>query len=65
VVDSIGARLTCAPDLLLDVTVQPVMSVLLFVYVFGGAILVPDFYEKYTAFLLPGIIVQNVASAVS
>jgi ABC transporter DrrB family efflux protein len=54
-------RLTRAPDLLLAFTVQPVMFVLLFVYVFGGAIVVPDFYEDYTAFLLPGIIVQNIA----
>ncbi|HEX8160069.1 MAG TPA: ABC transporter permease [Solirubrobacteraceae bacterium] len=54
-------RLTRAPDLLLAFTVQPVMFVLLFVYVFGGAILVPDFYADYTAFLLPGIIVQNIA----
>jgi ABC transporter DrrB family efflux protein len=37
------------------------MFVLLFVYVFGGAILVPDFYDSYAAFLLPGIIVQNIA----
>ncbi len=54
-------RLTRAPDLLLAFTVQPVMFVLLFVYVFGGAILVPDFYDGYVAFLLPGIIVQNIA----
>jgi ABC-2 type transport system permease protein/oleandomycin transport system permease protein len=54
-------RLTRAPDLLLAFTVQPIMFVLLFVYVFGGAIIVPDLYEDYTAFLLPGIIVQNIA----
>jgi ABC transporter DrrB family efflux protein len=54
-------RLTRAPDLLLAFTVQPIMFVLLFVYVFGGAIVVPDLYEDYTAFLLPGIIVQNIA----
>ena len=54
-------RLTRAPDLLLAFTVQPIMFVLLFVYVFGGAILVPDFYDSYAAFLLPGIIVQNIA----
>ncbi len=54
-------RLTRAPDLLLAFTVQPVMFVLLFVYVFGGAILVPEFYDSYAAFLLPGIIVQNIA----
>jgi ABC transporter DrrB family efflux protein len=54
-------RITRAPDLLLAFTVQPIMFVLLFVYVFGGAIIVPDLYEDYTAFLLPGIIVQNIA----
>ena len=54
-------RITRAPDLLLAFTVQPIMFVLLFVYVFGGAILVPGFFEDYTTFLLPGIIVQNVA----
>jgi ABC-2 type transport system permease protein/oleandomycin transport system permease protein len=51
-------RLTRAPDLLLAFTVQPVMFVLLFVYVFGGAIQTPGDYED---FLLPGIIVQNIA----
>ena len=54
-------RITRAPDMLLAFTVQPIMFVLLFVYVFGGAILVPDFYDSYAAFLLPGIIVQNIA----
>ena len=31
-------RLPRAPDLLIGFTIQPVMFVLLFVYVFGGAI---------------------------
>ncbi|MGI9100794.1 MAG: ABC transporter permease [Solirubrobacteraceae bacterium] len=52
-------RLTRAPDLLLAFTVQPVMFVLLFVYVFGGAISTPGY--SYEDFLLPGIIVQNIA----
>jgi len=52
-------RLQRAPDLLLAFTVQPVMFVLLFVYVFGGAIETPGY--SYEDFLLPGIIVQNVA----
>jgi ABC transporter DrrB family efflux protein len=39
--------------------VQPVMFVLLFVYVFGGAIQTPGY--DYADFLLPGIIVQNIA----
>jgi ABC transporter DrrB family efflux protein len=54
-------RLTRAPDLLLAFTVQPIMFVLLFVYVFGGAIRIPGFYENYADFLLPGILVQNIA----
>jgi ABC-2 type transport system permease protein/oleandomycin transport system permease protein len=52
-------RLTRAPDLLIAFTVQPVMFVLLFVYVFGGAIVTPGY--SYEDFLLPGIIVQNIA----
>jgi ABC transporter DrrB family efflux protein len=52
-------RLTRAPDLLVAFTVQPVMFVLLFVYVFGGAIVTPGY--SYEDFLLPGIIVQNIA----
>jgi ABC-2 type transport system permease protein/oleandomycin transport system permease protein len=54
-------RVTRAPDLLLAFTVQPIMFVLLFVYVFGGAIRIPGFYEGYAEFLLPGILVQNIA----
>jgi ABC transporter DrrB family efflux protein len=52
-------RLPRAPDLLLAFTVQPVMFVLLFVYVFGGAINTPGY--DYVDFLIPGIIVQNIA----
>jgi ABC-2 type transport system permease protein/oleandomycin transport system permease protein len=53
-------RLPRAPDLLLAFTVQPVMFVLLFRYVFGGAIRTPG-YSSYVDFLIPGIIVQNIA----
>src|SRR5690242_4059423 len=53
-------RLPRAPDLLLAFTVQPIMFVLLFRYVFGGAIRVPDGLT-YVEFLIPGIIVQNIA----
>jgi ABC transporter DrrB family efflux protein len=52
-------RLPRAPDLLIAFTVQPVMFVLLFVYVFGGAISTPGY--SYVDFLIPGIIVQNIA----
>lgn len=53
-------RLPRSPDLLLAVTVQPIMFVLLFVYVFGGAIQTPGF-DNYKDFLIPGILVQNIA----
>jgi ABC transporter DrrB family efflux protein len=46
------------PEMLLDVTVQSVMFVLLFAYVFGGSISVPG--TDYKEFLLPGIMVQTM-----
>ncbi len=49
------------PQLLVFSTIQPVMFVLLFTYVFGGAIRSPG--VKYVNFLLPGIFVQIVAFA--
>ena len=52
-------RLPRAPDLLIGFTIQPVMFVLLFAYVFGGAIQTPGY--DYVDFLIPGIIVQNIA----
>ena len=52
-------RLPRAPELLLAFTVQPIMFVLLFRYVFGGAISTPGY--SYVEFLIPGIIVQNIA----
>jgi ABC-2 type transport system permease protein/oleandomycin transport system permease protein len=52
-------RLPRAPELLVAFTVQPIMFVLLFRYVFGGAIKTPGF--SYADFLIPGIIVQNIA----
>jgi ABC-2 type transport system permease protein/oleandomycin transport system permease protein len=52
-------RIPRAPDLLLQFTVQPIMFVLLFVYVFGGAINTPGF--DYVDFLMPGIIVQTMS----
>jgi ABC-2 type transport system permease protein/oleandomycin transport system permease protein len=52
-------RLPRAPELLLAFTVQPIMFVLLFRYVFGGAINTGN--VPYVDFLIPGIIVQNIA----
>jgi ABC-2 type transport system permease protein/oleandomycin transport system permease protein len=52
-------RLPRKPELLLAFTVQPIMFVLLFRYVFGGAINTGG--VAYVDYLIPGIIVQNIA----
>jgi ABC transporter DrrB family efflux protein len=52
-------RLPRNPELLLGFTVQPIMFLLLFVYVLGGAI--DTGYDEYVDFLMPGILVQNMA----
>jgi ABC transporter DrrB family efflux protein len=52
-------RLPRKPELLIAFTVQPIMFVLLFRYVFGGAIHTGKI--AYVDFLIPGIIVQNIA----
>jgi len=48
------------PTLLVFSTIQPVMFVLLFRFVFGGAIQVPAQYGNYVNYLMPGIFVQTV-----
>jgi ABC-2 type transport system permease protein/oleandomycin transport system permease protein len=52
-------RLPRKPELLIAFTVQPIMFVLLFRYVFGGAIRTGNI--AYVDFLIPGILVQNIA----
>src|SRR5207253_3416195 len=47
------------PQLLVFSTIQPVMFVLLWRYVFGGAVRVPGPFP-YVDFLMPGIFVQTV-----
>jgi ABC transporter DrrB family efflux protein len=51
-------RIPRQPDLLVGFTIQPIMFVLLFVYVFGGAINTGRL--DYVDFLIPGIIVQSM-----
>ena len=46
------------PEMLTDVTIQPVMFVLLFAYVFGGSIEIPG--VNYKEWLLPGIMAQTM-----
>ncbi|OLR89768.1 ABC transporter permease [Actinokineospora bangkokensis] len=49
------------PASLLDVTLQPIIFLLLFVYLFGGAI--AGSTDQYLQLLLPGLMVQNIAFA--
>ena len=54
-------RIPRQPDLLVGFTIQPILFILLFVYVFGGAVglaLPPG--VTYVDFLIPGIIVQSI-----
>ena len=50
---------THLPEAIFFSSVQPIMFVLLFRYVFGGAIPTPGYH--YVQFLMPGIFVQTVA----
>ena len=50
------------PERLLDVTIQPIIFILLFLYVFGSAIHVP--HISYKDYLFPGIIGQSLAFSV-
>src|SRR3954470_10715432 len=50
------------PEALVDVTLQPVIFLLLFTYIFGGAI-AGGSQQDYLQFLLPGILGQSIAMA--
>ncbi len=50
------------PERLLDVTIQPIIFILLFLYVFGSAIHVPGI--SYKDYLFPGIVAQSLAFGV-
>ncbi|MCI2238310.1 MULTISPECIES: ABC transporter permease [Kineococcus] len=49
-------KITRIPDLLVGTLISPIMFILLFGYVFGGAIDVPNYRE----FIVPGIFAQTV-----
>jgi ABC-2 type transport system permease protein len=49
------------PTQLSDVTIQPLLLTVLFVYLFGGAIPVPR--GSYTDFVLPGLLVLNLVTS--
>jgi ABC-2 type transport system permease protein len=53
------ARIATTPEQLLNVTVLPLVFVLLFSYVFGGAIILPG-HESYRDYLIAGIFAVNM-----
>jgi oleandomycin transport system permease protein len=53
-------KLTRTPEQFIDVTLQPIIFLLLFVYVFGGAISGGSRHD-YLEFLLPGLLGQGIA----
>ena len=54
-------RIKRSPESLLDLTVQPIIFIVLFVYLFGGA--VAGSQHAYLQYLLPGLLVQTVVFA--
>ena len=56
-------HITRSPDTIITVTIIPIALMLLFVYVFGGAIDTGS--ERYVNYLLPGILLITIASSIS
>jgi ABC-2 type transport system permease protein len=52
-----------SPDTIITVAITPIMMMLLFVYVFGGAIEAGT--DSYVNYLLPGILLMAIASGVA
>ncbi|MBJ7328477.1 MAG: ABC transporter permease [Solirubrobacteraceae bacterium] len=50
------------PERLVDVTVQPVIFIVLFLYVLGSAVKIPG--TSYVNFLLPGVLAQQLAFSI-
>jgi len=51
------------PEALIDVTLQPVIFLALFTYIFGGALGAAGSRHEYLQFLLPGLLGQSIAMA--
>ena len=49
------------PEALIDVTLQPIIFLALFTYIFGGAIAGAGQQHAYLQYLLPGILAQTIA----
>ncbi len=53
-------RIRQNPEALADVTFQPIIFLVLFLFVFGGAIAQGGTWRDYLPYLLPGLLVQTV-----
>jgi ABC-2 type transport system permease protein len=58
-------HITRSPDTIITTTIMPIAFMLLFVYVFGGAISSGSGSARYVSYLLPGILVITIASGIS
>src|SRR5918996_2155703 len=56
-------HITRSPDTIITTTIMPIAFMLLFVYVFGGAI--SSGSDRYVDYLLPGILLITIASGIS
>jgi ABC-2 type transport system permease protein len=54
-----------SPDTIITTTIMPIAFMLLFVYVFGGAISQGSGSARYVQYLLPGILLITIASSIS
>jgi ABC-2 type transport system permease protein len=54
-----------SPDTIITVAVMPIMIMLLFVYVYGGAIKTNTGTDNYVNYMLPGILLISIASGVA
>src|SRR5512146_3038086 len=56
-------HITRSPDTIITTTIMPIGFMLLFVYVFGGAI--KSGSDSYVTYLLPGILIITIASGIA
>ncbi len=58
-------HITRSPDTIITTTIMPIAFLLLFVYVFGGAISAGSGSARYLQYLLPGILLITIASSIA
>lgn len=58
-------HITRSPDTLITTVVTPIAMMLLFVFVFGGAIDTGSDTDSYVNYLLPGILLMTIASGIA